>query len=63
MTTIVQYIPKWLRVRVRKPTQPRSRPVNKKDRQVLPTLPNPKRSSTAFQDDERAAIFRILWRL
>ncbi len=31
MTTTVQYKMKWLRVRLQKPTQPRSRPVSKKD--------------------------------
>ena len=44
MTTIVQYVPKWLRVRLQKPAQSKSKTVSKKDRQVLPTLPSHMRS-------------------
>ena len=63
MTTIVQFIPQWLRARWQRSTRRQITDVNKKDRQVLPTLQNPKRSPTALQDEERAALFRILWRL
>ena len=63
MTTIVQYLPQWLRSRRQKPVPQKTKPVNKKDRQVLPTLPNLKQSSTAFQDDESPPGYRILWRL
>ncbi len=62
MTTRVQYVPKWLRVRLQKPTQPRSNPVSKKDRQVLPTLPSQTRSVIFSQDDSPAG-YRVLWRL
>ena len=62
MTTIVQYLP-WLRSRRQKAAPQKPKPVNKKDRQVLPTLPNLKQSSTAFQDDDSPAGYRILWRL
>ena len=62
MTTIIQYVPKWLRVRLQKPTQPKSTTVSKKDRQVLPTLPNQSRSVVFSQDDSPAG-YRLLWRL
>jgi len=63
MTTLVQFVPKWLRERLRKPAQPKQKTLSKKDRQVLPTLPNLRQSSTAFQDDQSPAGYRILWRL
>ena len=62
MTTIVQYVPKWLRVRLQKPAQPKSRTISKKDRQVLPTLPEQSRSVIFSQDDSPAG-YRVLWRL
>jgi hypothetical protein len=62
MTTIVQYVPKWLRARLQKPTQPKLRTVSKKDRQVLPTLPKQSRSVIFSQDDSPAG-YRVLWRL
>ena len=62
MTTIVQLVPKWLRLRPQKPTQPKSKTVSKKDRQVLPTLPNQARSVIFSQDDSPAG-YRVLWRL
>ncbi len=62
MTTIVQYVPKWLRVRLQKPTQPRSKPVSKKDRQVLPTLPK-QTHSLIFSEDDKSGGYRLLWRL
>ncbi len=62
MTTIVQYVPKWLRVRLQKPTQPKSKTVSKKDRQVLPTLPK-QNHSVVFSQDESPAGYRALWRL
>jgi hypothetical protein len=40
MTTIVQYLPKWLRVQLQKLVQPKIKTVSKKDRQVLPIVPN-----------------------
>ena len=62
MTTIVQYVPKWLRVRLQKPAQPKSRTLSKKDRQVLPTLPEQSRS-VIFSQDDSPAEYRVLWRL
>jgi hypothetical protein len=62
MTTIVQFVPKWLRVRLQKPPQPRSKTLSKKDRQVLPTLPKQSRSVTFSQGDSPAG-YRVLWKL
>jgi hypothetical protein len=62
MTTIIRYVPKWLRVRLQKPPQPKSRTPSKKDRQVLPTLPNQTRS-VIFSQDVSPARCRVLWRL
>jgi hypothetical protein len=62
MTTIVQFVPKWLRLRLQKPTQPKSKTVSKKDRQVLPTLSNQTRSVIFSQDDSPAG-YRVLWKL
>jgi len=60
MTTIVQYVPKWLRVRLQKPTPAKPKAVTKKDRQVLPTLPKQTRSVLFSQDDSPAG-YRVLW--
>src|SRR5436190_3103827 len=49
MTTIVQFLPQGLRSRFRKPRRVTTR--CKKQRQVLPTLPNPKRSTPVCQED------------
>jgi len=62
MTTIVQFVPKWLRVRVKKPTPQNSILTNKKKRQLLPTLPSRTRSVISSQDD-RSKGCRLLWRL
>ena len=62
MTTILQYVPKWLRVRLQKPAQPKPRNVSKKDRQILPTLPDQSRSVIFSPDDSRPG-YRLLWRL
>jgi hypothetical protein len=62
MTTIVQFVPKWLRARLQKPTQPKPKLVSKKDRQVLPTLPKQSRSLILFQNDSSGG-YRLLWRL
>jgi hypothetical protein len=55
MTTLVQFVPKWLRQRLQMPTQPKPKTTSKKDRQILPTLPNARRPSPQFQDRERPA--------
>jgi hypothetical protein len=62
MTTIVQFVSKWLRLRLQKPAQPKPTTVSKKDRQVLPTLPNQRRSVIFSQDDSPAG-YQVLWRL
>jgi hypothetical protein len=62
MTTIVQFVPKWLRARLQKPAQQKPVIVNKKKRQLLPTLPNQTRSVIFSQDDSPAG-YRVLWRL
>jgi len=62
MTTIVQYVPTWLRARLQKPIQPKPPTVSKRDRQVLPTLPKHRRSVLVSQDDNLAG-YRLLWRL
>ncbi len=62
MTTIVQFVPKWLRGRLQKPTQPKPKTVSKKDRQVLPTLSNQTRSMIFSQDDSPAG-YRVLWKM
>jgi hypothetical protein len=62
MTTIVQFVPKWLRARLQKPAQPKSKTFSKKDRQVLPTLPK-QSCSVIFSQDDRSGGYRLLWRL
>jgi hypothetical protein len=62
MNTLVQFVPKWLRARLQKPTQPKTKTVSKKDRQVLPTLPKQSRSLIFSQDDSPAG-YRVLWKL
>jgi hypothetical protein len=49
MTTIVQFLPQWLRSRFRKPRKVST--LCKKRRQVLPTLPHRKRSTAVGQED------------
>ena len=61
--TTTEYVPKWLRGLLKRASPQQTVRRSKKDRQVLPTLPNPKRSSTAFQDDQSPAGYRIRWRL
>jgi len=62
MTTIVQYLPKWLRVRLQKPTLQKPKPVSLKDRQVLPRLPNQARSAV-FSQENHPVGYRVLARL
>jgi len=63
MTTIVQFIPQWLRARRQRSTPRQIPDVNKKDRQVLPTLPKQERPPVSWQDDSSPAGYRVLWRL
>ncbi len=63
MTTIVQFIPKLLRSRWQRDAGPQLKIRNKKDRQVLPTLPKQERPPIPWQDDRSPAGYRVLWRL
>ena len=63
MTSIVQFIPQWLRSRLQRPASRQHTNVNKKDRQVLPTLPKQERPRIPWQDDNSPAGYRVLWRL
>ena len=63
MTTIVQFIPQWLRSRWQLDAAPQLKIRNKKDRQVLPTLPKQKRPPIPWQNDSSPAGYRVLWRL
>ena len=51
MTTIVQFLPQWLRSRLATTRPAETKIINKKDRQVLPTLPKQTRQSIFWQDD------------
>jgi len=62
MTTIVQFIPQWLRARPQKPRPQKSVIVNKKKRQLLPTLPSQTRS-VIFPQDDSPAGYRVLWKM
>ena len=61
MTPVVQFVPKWLRARLQRPTPQKPVIVNKK-RQLLPTLPSQTRS-VVFSEDDSPAGYRVLWRL
>jgi hypothetical protein len=61
--TIAQYIPPWLRSRLPKPAPQKIKILSKKDRQILPTIPNPNRASIRLQDDDSPPGYRILWRM
>ena len=63
MTSIVQFIPQWLRARPQQPARQQTAKPDKKDRQVLPTLPKQERPPIPWQDDSSPAGFRVLWRL
>ena len=63
MTTIVQLLPQWLRRRWQRYAAPQIKIENKKDRQVLPTLPKQERPPIPLQDDSSPAGYRVLWRL
>jgi len=62
MTTIVQFVPKWLRARLQKPTPQKPSTVNKKKRQLLPTLPKQTRS-LILSKDRSPGGYHLLWRL
>ena len=60
--TIAQYVPQWLRVRFQKPAPQKAAPINKKEKQMLPTLPKAERPPNRFQDDDSPPGYRVLWR-
>src|SRR5438045_2454922 len=61
--TIAQYLPRWLRIRPQKTVPQNPKTINKKEKQILPTLPKAERRPNRFQDDDSPPGFRILWRL
>jgi hypothetical protein len=61
--TITQYVPQWLRVRFQKPAPQKAQPINKKEKQILPTLPKAPSPPVKLQDDDSPPGFRIQWRL
>ena len=60
--TLTQYLPQWLRRRSQKSAQPKARIRNKKDRQVIPTLPQSAHPPARFHDDDSPPGYRINWR-
>ena len=56
--TIAQYLPRWLQNRLQKPVLSKPTTVNKKGRQVLPTLPNTK-ASIPFEDGQRPPGYQL----
>ena len=58
--TIAQYLPQWLRNRFTKPAPPKPTTATKKDRQVLPTLPEQSRSVIFSQDDGPAGYRPVI---
>ena len=60
--TIVHYLPQWLRSRLQKAAPQKPTTVNKKDRQVLPTLPKQPRS-VIFSQEDNPAGYRVLWKI
>ena len=60
--TINLLLPKWLARRFARPRPKRATPAQLKQRQLLPTLPKPKRRAIRFQDDDSPPGYRIQWR-
>src|SRR5262249_22066465 len=50
--TLTQYLPQWLRRRPQITARPRTTTITKKDRQILPTLPQNARPPARLQDDD-----------
>ena len=61
--TIAQYLPQWLQSWLHKSAPQKGKVASKKDRQVLPTLPQPQRPPVRLQDDDSPPGFRIYWRM
>ena len=57
---IAQHLPQWLRSRLRRPAPQNVENINKKDRQVLPTLtPLPGPSTRSRNADRQWLLWRI----
>ena len=61
--TIVQYLPKWLRGRLRISVPQKVTQLNTKDSEAVPALEKSTRGSPPFQDDRSPTGYRIVWRL
>jgi hypothetical protein len=61
--TIAQYLPRWLRSKLRKAAPQNVASVSKKDRQALPTVPIPEPPPKQVPDEDAALRFRIYWRM
>jgi len=59
---IAQYLPTWLRSRVRKPAPQNVAMLNKKERQILPKLPKTGCVPVPLKND-RSGGYHLLWRL
>lgn len=62
MTTLVQYLPRWLRPRLQKPAPQQPQIVNKRTPKPLPTLPSQTHSAIFSQDDSPPG-YRVLWHM
>jgi hypothetical protein len=60
---IAQYLPRWLQSRLHKPASQKSNAPGKKDRQVLPTLPEPPPPPSQLDADSAPLRFRVYWRM
>jgi len=59
--TLTHYMSKWLRTRFKRSAPQRFKVLNKKERQILPTLPKQAPMSAAWQDDASPAGCRVRW--
>ncbi len=57
--TIAQYLPRWLQSRLHKPAPQKANILGKKDRQALPTLPNPLPPPNQLDADGALLRFRV----
>ena len=60
---IAQCLPQWLRARPQRPAPRKSKILSKKNRQVLPTLPEPPHPPYHLDDDGAPLRFRVYWRM
>ncbi len=59
--TIVQYLPHWLRPRLRKPSALNPTTAGENQRKAAPALPQRNRSPK-FSEDDSPPGYRVLWR-